>query len=249
VNNLHILAVIPARSGSKGIPDKNLQLLGGRPLLEWAIGASLKTPDINRTIVSTDSLEYADYAISFGAEAPFLRPVEHAQDKSSDLSFVMHLFDFLQNVEKSDLPDLIVHLRPTTPLRNPNVLTEAINKVNKQRNGLTALRSVHKMSESAYKCFEKDDQGKLLTVFSRKLDIEASNMGRQSFPETYVGNGYVDILIPGEILKSGKLHGDCVQSFETEHVIEVDSVEDLELLRALEARDSSHRKNIFEMVG
>ena len=239
------MAVIPARSGSKGISNKNLQLLGGRTLLEWAIGASLKTPQIHRTIVSTDSLEYAQYAMSFGAEAPFLRPPEHSLDQSGDLEFVLHLLDFLQNEEKSKVPDLIVHLRPTTPMRKPRVLEKAINETTEVRSALTAVRSVHKMSESAYKCFERDSSGKLLTVFSQNQDIEASNAGRQNFPSTYVGNGYVDILIPGEIMKTRKLHGDKVHAFETENVIEVDSIEDLELLRAIDARDSSHRVNIF----
>ena len=110
---MDVISIIPARSGSKGIPNKNLKEVGGKSLLEWSIKASLKTRGINRTIVSTDSEEYALLAIEMGAEVPFLRPKELAQDSSPDLDFIRHTLASL--AEMNARPDLNVHLRPTTP--------------------------------------------------------------------------------------------------------------------------------------
>ncbi len=245
MDSLNVVAVIPARSGSKGILDKNLQRIGSHSLLEWTIGASLQTKSIARTIVSTDSTSYAQLAREFGAEAPFLRPAKYSEDNSGDLDFVLHLLDFLGQDGESAVPDMLVHLRPTTPLRKPDVIDKAITYASTKTPRCTAVRSVHEMSESAYKSFEMQSDRKLMSVFSRKQDIEASNANRQSFPKTYVGNGYVDILFPKLILESKKLHGDHVYAFETEPVVEVDSIEDLELIRTLESLKPFYRHEIF----
>ncbi|MDO9219316.1 MAG: acylneuraminate cytidylyltransferase family protein, partial [Lacisediminimonas sp.] len=90
-----IVALIPARAGSKGVPHKNIKPLGGRPLIEWSIKACLKSRLIDRVIVSTDSPEYAELAIKLGAEAPFLRPAEISADRSTDYDFIVHALDWL----------------------------------------------------------------------------------------------------------------------------------------------------------
>ncbi len=91
-----VYSMIPARSGSKGVPDKNIRPLGGKPLIAWSIEASLKTPSIYRTIVSTDSEKYAELARQYGAETPFLRPPELAGDKSTDTECLKHFLDWFQ---------------------------------------------------------------------------------------------------------------------------------------------------------
>src|SRR5687767_14237993 len=113
-----IYAVIPARGGSKGVPRKNLRSVSGVPLIAYSIKAALKTPSIERTIVSTDSPEIADVAKNLGADVPFFRPEEISQDRSTDYEFVAHMLEWLQNNE-GKIPSQIVHLRPTTPLRDP----------------------------------------------------------------------------------------------------------------------------------
>jgi CMP-N,N'-diacetyllegionaminic acid synthase len=243
VSDLNVVAVIPARAGSKGIPDKNLQEISSKSLLNWATQACLKTPSISRTIVSTDSTKYVDLASQYGAEAPFLRPAGISTDKAGDIGFVLHLIDFLKS--NSKLPDLIVHIRPTTPIRNPEVLNAAVECAAEHMGKVTALRSIHKMSESAYKSFEVTDEGELCTVFRKKKNIEKSNNARQSFPETFVANGYIDILFPEQILKTGLLHGKKVRAFETEPVLEVDSFFELDLIRAQVEKNPIHKKRIF----
>ena len=95
--NLDIVSVIPARSGSKGVPGKNLRLLGGVPLFVWSIMCSRQSTKINQTIVSTDSQEYAEVARKWGADVPFLRPDNISQDNSTDLDFVLHLLSFFKS--------------------------------------------------------------------------------------------------------------------------------------------------------
>ena len=118
------IAIIHARSGSKGIPNKNIIKLGGHPLIAWSIRASLLCPEITKTIVSTDSQEYASIAKDYGAEVPFLRPTIISKDNSTDLEFLEHYLEFIKG--SSQKVDIIAHIRPTTPLRKPSLFSEAI---------------------------------------------------------------------------------------------------------------------------
>jgi N-acylneuraminate cytidylyltransferase len=225
---VNIISIIPARSGSKGIIHKNLQELGGKKLLEWSIRLSLKTKNINRTIVSTDSQEYARICESFGAEVPFIRPNALATDTSTDFEFMLHAIEELES--RNQHVDFIVHLRPTTPIRDPRVVDDAISKFVKSDGKYTALRSVHEMSESAYKTFEISNNGSLVQVCSHNPDIENSNNARQTFPKTYSPNGYVDIISVPYLKTERKIHGNHVLAYLTDRVLEVDNQFDLEIL-------------------
>jgi len=237
-----VLAVIPARSGSKGVVDKNIKLLAGRPMLAYTIAVALLTPSITRVIVSTDSERYADMAMEYGAEVPFLRPAELSQDLSTDYDVMKHLLDWLQ--EKEDgYPEYLVHLRPTTPLRDPIHIEKAIRAF-MQSDSSTALRSVHKMSESAYKTFEIEHDY-LKCVGSGSFELDAANRPRQSFSDTFHGNGYVDILRASYILQEKKIHGDRVMAYVTPHASEVDSIEDFGYLEYTLERHPEIRDKIF----
>ena len=213
-----IAALVTARSGSKGVPDKNIKQIGGHTLLEWSIKSSLKAKSISQVYLSTDSEEYANIGKEYSAIVPFLRPNELASDTSNDLDVIKH---FLSEIDEK--PDALVHIRPTTPLRDPSILDKAIEMFFSKNGELTSLRSVHEMSESAYKSFEVNDKGFLSTIGSTESG-EKANLPRQAFPKTYVANGYVDVLDPNYILKENKLHGDKILAFQTPVVTEVDSV-------------------------
>ena len=144
-----ILAIIPARSGSIGIPHKNIMDLGGHPLLSWSIAAAKLTPEINEVIVSTDSKNYQDTSIKYGANVPFLRPQNISMNHSGDLGFMLHALNYFRSQKREF--DFVVHLRPTTPFRDPAIVSLAINTMLNNMENNTALRSVHKSSESAYK--------------------------------------------------------------------------------------------------
>lgn len=223
----YVVALVPARAGSKGVPNKNIRSLAGHPLLAYSVRAGVKAGNIDRVIVSTDSLEYAELARRYGAEAPFLRPAPLAGDRSTDYEFIAHALDWMEQNEKR-LPELIVHLRPTTPLREASRVAAAVTAL--QLDGLaTALRSVHEMPESAYKCFEIEEQ-RLKTVGSGSFELDAANQARQLFPKTYYANGYVDVLKTDFIRAQKRIHGNHVTAFVTPPVAEVDTEADFALL-------------------
>lgn len=221
-----VYAIIPARSGSKGVPDKNIRLIGDHPLISYSIKAALKAKSVSRVIVTTDSEKYAEIARSYGAETPFLRPRNISRDNSTDTEFFDHAIDWFDQNEGA-IPEYFVHLRPTTPLRSPRVIDEAVSRFLASSN--TSLRSVHRMSESAYKAFEvKDDT--LIRICGAGANLDASNLGRQHYSETYDANGYVDVVRTRLILESRKLHGDKVLAFTTERSYEIDEIADIEFL-------------------
>jgi CMP-N,N'-diacetyllegionaminic acid synthase len=114
INGQRILCIVPARAGSKGLPDKNIRLLEGKPLLTWPIAAALGSSHVDRVIISTDSQEYADLAVAAGADAPFLRPFELAGDHSPSIDFILHAIDKL--AQSGDHYDWLLLLEPTSPL-------------------------------------------------------------------------------------------------------------------------------------
>jgi len=231
LNNPYVVALIPARSGSKGVRNKNLRVLQKKSLLDWSIRAARETQGISRVVVSTNSSEFASAAKKAGAEVPFLRPELISQDNSTDLEFVMHALDFFYS--EGQIPDLIIHLRPTTPFRDPKIMDQAITDGLIRRVGVTSMRSVHEMSESAYKSFEISNSGNLVSAFSRVSELDPANEGRQTFPKTYSPNGYIDLLFPDLILDSGLLHGNNVLPIITENTIEIDGETDLSMAQAL----------------
>lgn len=125
--NKRFLALLPARSGSKGSVDKNIRTLGGKPLLAWSIEAARKCKSIDRLILSTDSRKYADIAKALGAQVPFIRPAHLATDRSSMMDVILHTMQF---IEQSEGPyDYLVLLQPTSPFRTHRHLQQAIELV------------------------------------------------------------------------------------------------------------------------
>lgn len=237
------VALIPARAGSKGVPNKNIRDLGGHPLIAWSIQACLKAGSIDRVIVSTDSQDYADLCRALGAEVPFLRPAEIAGDRSTDREFVLHAMDWLAAHDEE--PDHIVHIRPTTPLRSPEWIDRAVVAF-RQSSQATALRSVHEMAESAYKTFEIAAAGCLKRVGSDTTELDSANNARQQYPATYSANGYVDVLSTAFVRRSGLLHGDAVMPFVTPRVTEVDCEDDFAFLEYEIARSPDLGTRLFD---
>jgi N-acylneuraminate cytidylyltransferase len=236
---MKVYALVTARSGSKGVIDKNIKVIANHSLLEWSIKACLKSKQISNVYLSTDSTKYAEIGKESGALVPFLRPPELADDKAVDLDVIKHFLS-----QMSETPDALVHIRPTTPLRDPLVLDKAIELFFSKKNELTSLRSVHEMSESAYKAFEVNEKEFLSTIGSIESGDKA-NLPRQAFPKTYVANGYVDVLDPNYVLKENKLHGDKIFAFKTPVVTEVDSIEDLEYLEWQITKHPQLLKTVF----
>jgi CMP-N,N'-diacetyllegionaminic acid synthase len=221
-----VYALIPARSQSKGVPDKNIRLFEGKPLIAYSIKAAINSNLIDRVIVSTDSQSYKEVAENFGAEVPFIRPYEISQDDSTDIECFRHAINWLSENE-GHVPSYFVHLRPTTPLRDPDIIDAAIEAL--VNSDYTSLRSVSKMAKTAYKSFEIKNNV-LISTFKNDNNIDLSNLARQHYPSTYEGNGYVDVIRSNLILKHNKLHGDKSLAFLTNATYEIDEISDIPLI-------------------
>ena len=221
-------AIIPARSGSKSIKDKNLALLGGHPLIAYSIALAKTTEGVDRVIVSTDSREYAKIAEKYGAEVPFLRPEVLSQDTSTDYDFMSHAVNWFDDNSK-DSPDFWIHLRPTTPLREAHVVKAAMSLFT-DRQDATALRSGHLSPESPFKWLRKNRDGFLTSLNGEDTNLDKYNGPRQDFPDVLIPNGYVDIVRSSFIRDRKLLHGNKVLAFETPFCNELDAYEELGLL-------------------
>ncbi|MCH8012549.1 MAG: acylneuraminate cytidylyltransferase family protein [Candidatus Marinimicrobia bacterium] len=219
---MKIIALIPARAGSKGISSKNIKKLGKYPLIAYSIAAAKLSKYIEEIIVTTDSEHIAEISRKYGAEVPFLRPTEISQDYSTDMEFFEHFISFNKN-NKLKLPDYIVHLRPTSPLRDIEVLDEGIEHM-LSNNNATGLRSVYPSSISPFKIFLMEGSF-LKGFFPDDPRDEYYNLPRQAFPQTYIPNGYVDIVKPST-LESGVLHGNKLLGYLVNKVPDIDVEED-----------------------
>jgi N-acylneuraminate cytidylyltransferase len=222
----NMIAIIPARSGSKGVPDKNIRLLGGHPLIAYSIAAA-KLTGIDRVLISTDSKQYAEIATKYGAEAPFLRPAKLADDESTDYEFMQHAMTWMAKTE-GEVAEYWVHLRPTTPLRDPSVLKEAANCLQKHPEA-HSLRSAHPAPESPFKWFLRGSSG-YFQGLREDLTPEKVNLPRQFFPTMYVPDGYVDIVRLSWVLAQPNLHGNHMYVFESPVCTEIDISKDFEFL-------------------
>jgi len=225
---LKIYSIIPARCDSKGVPNKNIRLLAGFELIAYSIAAALMSKKIERVVVSTDSKKIAQIAELYGAEAPFLRPKELAMDDSVDREFIIHALHWFEEHEGA-APDYIVHLRPTTPLREPKLIDLAIENILSTPEA-TSLRSGHEAPESPFKWFKRNKHGYFESLLPDDPRPEYYNLPRQAFQAVYVPNGYVDILKTDFVLNSETLHGDRMLGFITPVAIEVDTIDYLNIL-------------------
>jgi N-acylneuraminate cytidylyltransferase len=214
-----VLALIPARGGSKSIPRKNLLPLAGQPLIAHTIGHARASACITRIVVSTDDDEIARVARDHGAEVPFMRPAELAEDLSPDIDVFRHALVTLREREGYRC-DVVVHLRPTGPVRDPARIDEAIGMFLAHPDA-DSLRSVSPASESPYKMWQVT--GGLLEPVVRLGEGESYCLPRQALPQVFWQNGYVDIVRPAVVLERGQMCGDRILPFVMhEPVFELD---------------------------
>lgn len=224
IDNYSVLAIIPARGGSKGLPEKSIINLCGKPLISYTIEASKKSKYIDRTIVSTDSEKMARISKDLGAEIPFLRPSELASDTSSSMDVVLHALTFLQKQEDYK-PDLTIILQPTSPLRTASDIDESIECFIKS--SADTLMSVYKPDISPY-WFKTIDKDGYLQDFIKN---ETTYIRRQDTSSLLMLNGAIYIyysknLLLGTIKKSPKTLA-YIMPFKRS--IDIDSDMDLKL--------------------
>lgn len=242
---MNVLAVIPARAGSKSVPHKNIREIGGKPMLAHSIDHALASRYINRVIVSTDSKEYAAIAKEYGAEVPFLRPAEYATDTALDYDVFYHALTWLSDNEGYK-PDIVVQLRPTYPIRNVEDIDNMI-KLLIDHPEADSVRSMSRAQEIPYKMWlqdeskddkaesEKEKPGKIGTgiamgrVKPLMTDIpECYNMPRQELPIVYYQNACIDVFRPDVVLYKKSMSGDYILGYEMEENYDIDTEEDFE---------------------
>ena len=220
--DLKILAIIPARANSKGIPSKNIQKLGELPLIAHTIRSAKNSTKVNRIIVSTDNKKIAKIAMECGADVPFLRPKKFSRNSSSTLDVIQHTTQYMQKVENYT-PDIITILLPTSPFRSPDLIDKSI-KLLKKTNA-TSVVSVFKSKEHAFKAF-LPNRG-FLKPF--KSDYRKYYQ-RQNLPDFYHTTGAVYTFWFDTLKKFGHYYGPRMKpliSHYDEMNVDVDSVFDL----------------------
>lgn len=225
-----ILALIPARGGSKSIPRKNLLPIAGVPLIAYSIRQALSSRLITRVIVSTDDEEIAQVARTHGAEVPFMRPPELATDDAIDFDVFHHALTTLHERERYTC-ECVVHLRPTGPVRQVNRIDEAIELFLRHPDA-DSLRSVTTPLHTPYKMWRERD-GLLEPLLSLPGVREPHCQPRQQLPVVYWQNGYVDIVRPRTILELRMMCGHRIVPFiMDEPVLELDYPEDVAAIEA-----------------
>lgn len=217
-SNLKILALIPARGGSKRIPKKNILSLEGKPLIAYTICAAKKSKYINRIIVSTDSRQIAKVAKKYGAEVPFMRPREISQSHSTEQELFLHALDSLLKNEKY-VPDLIVFLFPTAPFRKSESIDKAISEMLKHPEA-DSLRSIRICSEHPYKMWVED--GKYIKPFVSGKDSNAHTLSYQVLPRVYIQNANIYITKPSTVREKKSPVGDVIVPFLMDELESVD---------------------------
>lgn len=220
-----VIAIIPARSGSKSLKNKNIKLLGKKPLIAWSIELCCRSKYISKVFVSTDSKKYAKLAKKFGKVEIIHRPKKISSDYSTDYQMIKHAI----NQIKFDY-DYIAHIRPTTPTRKIEDVNLAIKSF--QKSNFDSLRSVHEMSETSYKSLEIHN-GKLKCLKNFNFSIDKLNGPRQKFNKTYSPNGAIDIYRKKFIIKKKLLFGKKVKAFITNYCHEIDNQDDFNYINFL----------------
>lgn len=215
-----VLALIPARGGSKSVPRKNVLPVAGKPLIAYSIAHALGSAGITRAIVSTDDAEIADVSRAFGAEVPFERPAEFAGDYATDVQVFKHALEWLRDQE-GYVPELVVHLRPTGPVRRIELIEDAIRRMLAHPEA-DSLRSIGLAEQTPYKMWRVE--GEYLRPLLEVEGLpEAHSMPRQILPAVYWQNGYVDIVRPRCVLEQNSMVGRVSLPFIVEeHGVELD---------------------------
>ncbi|MGB4595932.1 MAG: acylneuraminate cytidylyltransferase [Anaerolineaceae bacterium] len=204
-----VLAIIPARGGSKGIPHKNIKLFAGAPLIAYSIAAAKQSALVTRVIASTDDPEIAKVACEWGAETSFLRPAELAQDDTTDFPVFKHALDWLQEHE-GNLPEIIIQLRPTSPVRPVGLVDQAI-QILLDHPEADSVRGVVPSGQNPYKTWRIDLQsGQLRQLLTVEGINEPYNAPRQVLPNTYWQTGHIDAIRTRTIFEKNSLSGDVV---------------------------------------
>ena len=224
---MNVLAIIPARGGSKKIPKKNICKLNGKPLIYYSIKNAKSSKLIDRVIVSTDNNEIAKIAKKLGAEVPFLRPKNIATDKAKTIDVIKHVIKFLENENYE--PDIITVLQPTTPLRKTITLDKSIRILKKEKPDI--VLGVMKIKTHPYRSFWLKDNH--LQPFKKNF---LNFHQRQMFPDCYYPTGAIYTFWNKTLKKYGNMYGPKIRPLileKDEQNVDIDTKFDLMLAESI----------------
>jgi len=232
-----IVAMIFARKGSKGLPNKNIKSFCGRPLFVWSIIHAKSIPDIQRVIVSTDSEEIARIAIKHGAEVPFMRPASLAQDDSPEWLSWQHAINYLKMSEGS-IPDVMVSIPPTSPLRNPGDIKKAIDTFLKGSVDVV-LTYTNSIRNPFFNMLLEGNDGYL------KLVNESKVTRRQEAPKTFDISTVAYVVDPNFVMNKNSIHEGRILGIEISRLssIDIDTIEDFEIAEYFFKRNKKNEDN------
>jgi len=226
VAKLEVLAIIPARGGSKGIPRKNIRDFAGFPLITYSIAAAQQSEAVTRVIVSTDDEEIAAVAREWGAEVPFLRPAELARDETLDLPVFEHALSWLAEHEQYH-PDLVIQLRPTSPVRPADLIDRAVAKLAAHPEA-DSVRGIVPAGQNPHKMWRVGSDGRLQSLLKVDGISEPYNAPRQTLPSIYWQTGHIDVIRPATILEKHSMSGDVILAvhIDPQYTIDIDNLRD-----------------------
>lgn len=236
VKKPEVLAIVQARGGSKGLPRKNLRLLRGHPLVAYSIASGLAARSITRVIMSTDDEEIAEVAQQYGAGVPFMRPAELAADDTPDYPLFEHAIEWLAKHEDYR-PEVVVQLRPTTPLRPRGMLDDAVRTLIEHPT-VDCVRGVTIPKQTPYKMWRDGQDGAILPLMETSFP-EPYNMPRQKLPMAYWQTGHVDAIRTSTITGKHSLTGTEVRPIliDGNYCVDIDTLVDFDLAeRAIEQK-------------
>uniref|UniRef100_A0A7V3N452 Acylneuraminate cytidylyltransferase family protein n=1 Tax=candidate division CPR3 bacterium TaxID=2268181 RepID=A0A7V3N452_UNCC3 len=226
MKNCQILALVPARGGSKGVPHKNIKELAGKPLIAYTIEEARKSKYISRIVVSTDDPRIARIATKYGAEVPFLRPKRLAKDNTPTLPVLRHAIEYLMQ-EEGYSPEVVVLLQPTTPLRTHKSIDRGIEMFFK--NNRQTLISVTQVKENPY--WMKVLRGRFLYPF---IKTSAKYLRRQDLPRVYLLNGALYITETRKLMRTDPFNGKAIGFvMDRSESLDIDEEEDFLLAEAV----------------
>ena len=232
-----VLAIIPARGGSKGLPRKNILDLHGHPLLAYAIAAGMQAHRVTRTVCSTDDLEIQQHAQAYGADVPFLRPSSLALDSSPDLPLFLHVLEWFAE-HQNWKPEIVVHLRPTSPIRFPGQVDDAIELLLAHPEA-TSVRAVCPSPCTPYKMWRPGAEEQKDIAFMKPLlelpgILEPFNHPRQELPVVWWQTGGLDVIRASTIL-NGSMTGKNVLPLMTDpnYAVDIDGKLGFQVAEAL----------------
>lgn len=225
-----IIALIPARSGSERLKDKNIKNINGKPLLYYSIKSALKSKIFDEIVVSTDSKKYKSIAEKYGAQVPFLRPKKFAKSNSPDFDWINFTINRLK--KNGGIYDIFFILRPTNPFRTHHTIIRAWKKFEYSYRNFDCLRAVEPCKQHPYKMWVKNKDSIKPFINKKKIKQPYYNMQMKSLPKIYIQNASLEISKVSNLSKYQTITGKKIMPFFTKDYEGFDINYNIDLLYA-----------------